>query len=218
MGQEIRSLPVQTEWRVSRDEGEPVKIKGHAAVFDKLSDPIMGFREKIAPGAFRKSIRRKADVRALWNHNPDYVLGRTKSGTLRLKEDDIGLAIEIQPPDTQWANDLVTTIERGDVDQMSFGFVVVKEEWTEDHKKKETVRTLEEVDLFDVSPVTFPAYPQTDVAVRAREILETRAKELLERFDDSVDDSGEFDDEQVDELAQLRAIRRKLQIIEAEYL
>ena len=218
MGQEIRSLPVQTEWRVSRDEGEPVKIKGHAAVFDKLSDPIMGFREKIAPGAFRKSIRRKADVRALWNHNPDYVLGRTKSGTLRLKEDDIGLAIEIQPPDTQWANDLVTTIERGDVDQMSFGFVVVKEEWTEDHKKKETVRTLEEVDLFDVSPVTFPAYPQTDVAVRAREILETRAKELLERFDDSEDDSGEFDDEQVDELAQLRAIRRKLEIIEAEYL
>ena len=217
MGNEIRSLPIQTEWRVMRGEGEPVKIAGHAAVFDQLSDPIMGFREKIAPGAFRKSIRRKDDVRALWNHDPNYVLGRTKSGTLRLKEDNIGLAIEIQPPDTQWANDLVTTIERGDVDQMSFGFVVIKEEWNEDHKKGETTRTLEEVDLFDVSPVTVPAYPQTNVAVRAKEILETRAKELLAHCE-PLDDSGELDEGEVDAMVQLNAIKRRIEIIEAEYL
>jgi len=128
MGKGMRSLPIQTEWRVTRNEGEPVKISGHAAVFDQLSDPIMGFREKIAKGAFKKSIRRKDDVRALWNHNSDYVLGRTKSGTLKVKEDDVGLAIEIQPPDTTWANDLITTMERGDVDQMSFAFAVVKDE------------------------------------------------------------------------------------------
>ena len=217
MGNEIRSLPIQTEWRVMRDDGQPIKIAGHAAIFDQLSDPIMGFREKIAPGAFKKSIRRKDDVRALWNHDPNYVLGRTKSGTLKLKEDDIGLAIEIEPPDTQWANDLITTIERGDVDQMSFGFVVIKEEWNEDHKKGETTRTLEEVDLYDVSPVTFPAYPQTDVAVRAKEILETRAKELLARCEPP-DDSGELDDEHVDAMVQLNAIKRRLQIIEVEYL
>jgi HK97 family phage prohead protease len=216
MEREIRSLPIQTEWRVMRDEGEPTKIVGHAAVFDKLSDSIMGFREKIAPGAFARSIKKKADVRALWNHDPNYVLGRTKSKTLKLKEDDVGLAIEIMPPDTQWANDLVTTIERGDVDQMSFGFVVVKESWEENVKKGESTRTLEEVDLYDVSPVTFPAYPQTDVAVRAKEILEQRANELLERCKDG-ECSGEHEGS-CDVRARLASIKRHLELIEAEYL
>jgi len=160
MEREERSYKV--EMRV--EGGDEPKIRGHAAVFNKLSVDLMGFKEKVAPGAFIQSIE-NSDIRALWNHNPDYVLGRNKSGTLSLEEDKKGLAIEISPPDTQWARDLMETIKRGDVDQMSFAFQVKKDSW--DETGKESVRTLEEVELFDVSPVTYPAYPQTDVKVRS---------------------------------------------------
>lgn len=158
---EIRSY--QVELRV--DDGDKPKITGHAAVFDKLSVNLMGFREKVAHGAFVKTIA-KSDIRALWNHNPDYVLGRNKSQTLRLEEDKKGLSIEIDPPDTQYARDFSETIKRGDVDQMSFAFIVIRDSW-EHQGSKDSVRTLEEVELFDVSPVTYPAYPQTDVKVRS---------------------------------------------------
>src|SRR5262245_46107276 len=97
------------------------KINGHAAVFGVEADIAGLFWERIEPGAFTKAIGRD-DVRALWNHNPDYVLGRNTSGTLRLSEDEKGLAVEIDPPDTQWARDLAISIRRGDVSQMSFGF------------------------------------------------------------------------------------------------
>src|SRR5574343_64153 len=146
-----------------RNDDKPM-LKGHAAVFEKLSENMGGMREKIAKGAFMKSIS-KDDVRALWNHNPDYVLGRNKAGTLRLSEDDKGLAIEIDPPDTQRARDLMVSIKRGDVTQMSFAFSSVADSW--DNEKH--VRTLTEVKLYDVSPVTYPAYPQTDI--KARNIL-----------------------------------------------
>ena len=162
---ERRAFPL-TEVRVEMgaDQAMPPRIVGHAAVFNQTSEEIWGFHELIAPGAFAKTIQ-EADVRGLWNHNPDYILARTKSGTLRLSEDNIGLAIEILPPDTQWARDLMVSMQRGDVDQMSFGFRTVKERW--DGTVEQPLRTLLEVELFDVSPVTFPAYPQTDVGVRA---------------------------------------------------
>lgn len=153
------------EFRMQEEEGESPKIVGYAAVFNSLSPPMMGFREQIKPGAFKKSIK-EGDVRALWNHNPDYVLGRTKSKTLSLAEDEHGLAIEITPPDTAWAKDLMVSMVRGDIDQMSFGFQVVKDLWTTETDGG-TVRTLQEVKLFDVSPVTFPAYPQTEALIRS---------------------------------------------------
>jgi len=158
-----------TEMRVSRDDDEQPKIKGHAAVFDKLSEPlIFCFREKIAPGAFARTIK-KDDIRALFNHDPNYVLGRNKAGTLVLEEDEKGLAIEIDPPDTSYANDLMISIERGDITQMSFAFQVHNEkgESWDNSDPKQPIRTLLDVDLFDVSPVTYPAYPQTDVKVRS---------------------------------------------------
>ncbi len=158
---ERRNFPL-TEFRLTEDK-KP-KIIGHAAMFDQLSEPLFDFREKVASGAFAKSIK-KDDIRALFNHDANYVLGRNKAKTLRLKEDEQGLAIEIDPPDTQWARDLQESIRRGDISQMSFGFMVTKDSW-EHNKGKENIRTLEEVKLFDVSPVTFPAYPQTTVAVR----------------------------------------------------
>lgn len=148
----------------ARDDESP-SISGHAAVFNEQAD-IMGFREEIAPGAFSNSIKTD-DVRALFNHDPNHVLGRNRAGTLKLHEDRKGLAIEVVPPDTQFSRDLMTSIKRGDIDQMSFGFQVVAEEWREGENGEPDLRTLKEVRLFDVSPVTFPAYTGTDVAVRS---------------------------------------------------
>lgn len=148
---------------VATDSGQ--KITGHAAKFDQMSEDLGGFRERIAPGAFAKSIQ-SADVRALWNHDPNYVLGRNKSGTLRLSEDSAGLYYEVDAPETQLIRDMVLApIARGDVNQCSFGFYTVSDKWAK--VDGQWVRTLLEVELFDVSPVTYPAYPQTDVAVRS---------------------------------------------------
>lgn len=159
MDKEIRYFNIEL-----RADSEEPKITGHAAVFNQWSEDLGGFREIIRPGAFAKTIK-EADVRALFNHDPNYVLGRNKAGTLRLEEDKKGLAIEIDPPDTQWARDLTTSIQRGDIDQMSFGFRTVKDKWGDDGETNQ--RELLEVELFDVSPVTYPAYPQTSVGVRS---------------------------------------------------
>lgn len=141
------------------------KIAGHAAKFDVLSEDLGGFRERIAPGAFAKSIQ-SSDIRALWNHDANIVLGRNKSGTLRLAEDVAGLHYEVDVPETQLVRDMVLApIARGDVNQCSFGFYTVSDKWAK--VDGEWVRTLLEAELFDVSPVTYPAYPQTDVAVRS---------------------------------------------------
>ncbi len=138
-------------------------LVGYAAVFNELSEDLGGFQEKITPGAFTNTIQ-DADVRALFNHDPNIVLGRTKSGTLALSEDEKGLRIDVTLPDTQAANDLVISVERGDIDQMSFGFRVVQDQWLQEGDQ--TTRILIEVELFDISPVTFPAYPQTSVQAR----------------------------------------------------
>ena len=158
---EIRTFLFQIE---ERKDDNPV-IRGHAAVFNEATDIGGFFREQVAPGAFKKSIK-EDDVRALFNHDPNLVLGRNTSETLRLKEDDKGLAIEIDPPPTQFANDLMVLMKRGDITQMSFAFQVMGEEW-EENEGKLPLRTLKKLRLFDVSPVTFPAYEGTDVAVRS---------------------------------------------------
>lgn len=142
------------------DGEESRKIYGYAAVFNSLSEDLGGFREVIAPGAFSETL--DADVRALWNHDANFVLGRTKSGTLRMFEDDHGLRVEIDPPESaEWIMD---SMKRGDVDQMSFGFRVISDDWK--MQDEQVIRTLEKVSLFDVSVVTYPAYPATDAAVR----------------------------------------------------
>lgn len=149
-----------------RAEGDARKIVGYAAVFDSPADIGGMFREQIRKGAFTAAIGRD-DVRALFNHNDNYVLGRTKAGTLTLSEDAHGLRAEITPPDTAWARDLMVLIERGDVSQMSFAFQATRQEW--DDTGDIPLRTIIEAELYDVSPVTYPAYPDTEVALRSRE-------------------------------------------------
>lgn len=151
----------------TRDAGRRV-LRGHAAVFNQRSENFGGWFEVIAPGAFDEALQQD-DVRALFNHNSDIVLGRTASKTLKLSVDERGLAVEIELPSTQTVADLVVApIERGDVSQMSFGFRTKTggSRWDEDADGM-TIRTLTNLKLFEVSPVAFPAYPQTDVAVRS---------------------------------------------------
>lgn len=158
-----------TELRIKKEKEEDEgTLVGYPAVFNKLSEDLGGFREKIAPGTFKKSLK-EADVRALFNHDSNMVLGRTSAETLTLKEDAEGLWMENIPPDTQWARDLLISVERGDITQMSFGFRTIIDEW-EEKKDGSVIRTLKEVELVDVSPVTFPAYPDTSVALRSMEV------------------------------------------------
>ncbi len=165
---EVRTFQ-STEIRVARKEGEKPKIIGHAAVFDSptvIRGFFGGFEEEIAPGAFNESIK-EDDIRGLFNHDPNLVLGRNKAGTLELEEDKTGLRYEIDPPETSAGKDTLISIERGDVTGSSFGFDVLEEKWefSEDENKPDK-RTLLKVKLWDVSPVTFPAFDDTDVAVR----------------------------------------------------
>lgn len=139
-------------------------IEGYAAVFNQWSEDLGYFREIIRPGAFGKTVK-EADVRALFNHDSNYVLGRNKSGTLELAEDEHGLQFRVNPPETGWAVDLRESIRRGDIDQASFGFQTIRDRWDQNVEPAE--RELLEVRLFDVSVVTYPAYPQTSVSARS---------------------------------------------------
>jgi len=185
------------------EDGKP-KIEGYSAVFDQLSDDLGGFREKIDKGAFAKTIT-EDDVRALFNHDSNHVLGRNKNGTLKLAEDEHGLKVEIDPPDTQFANDLLKQIERGDINQMSFGFVTRVDEW--DEKDKEIpIRTLKDVELWDVSPVTFPAYPQTSVSVKSTD-------EIYQEFRQSLETKKSDEDKEArtqERKAKLRMLKTKI--------
>ena len=170
MTRELRLLPGLTiEKREDGEEYMPM-IRGYAAVFDSetvIGGREWGFREKIARGAFAEAIK-TSDVRALFNHDEEYVLGRIKSGTLRLAEDDRGLKVEIDPPDTQDARDLNKRMQRGDIDQMSFAFTMEGGIQTWDESGDMPLRIIERVgDLLDVSVVTYPAYPETEAAARS---------------------------------------------------
>lgn len=157
---EATDLKIETK----ADSDMPV-IRGHAAVFDIISEMAGWYRERVARGAFTDSIKQD-DIRALWNHDSNFVLGRNKVGTLKLSEDNRGLAVEIHPPDTSISRDFIELIRRGDVSQMSFGFEVLKQSW-EVEKDELDLRTIEKVKLWEVSPVTFPFYEDTDISVKA---------------------------------------------------
>ena len=203
---ELRMLPLK-EIRINESDGGTC-IEGHAAVFDSWSETLGGifpFKEKVRKGAFAESIGRD-DIRALFNHDPNYVLGRNRAGTLELVEDDIGLRVRITPPDTSWARDITTSIRRGDISQMSIGFVVEDDEWSSSDGID--TRELKKVRLFDVSPVTFPAYTATDVGVRAMQeydVYKTEQRKMAEENETAVKKAKEQD--------KLKNLQTKFKII-----
>lgn len=164
-----------------RDDG-PGTIEGYAAVFHDEADPGTEYKlwddrdmiavERIQARAFQRAIEDKEDCRALFNHDPNLgVLGRVSSGTLRLEEDEKGLRYEADLPDTTLARDLATSIARGDINGSSFSFVARAESWRQDEApdgRIRAVRTIEDVELLDVSPVTYPAYSATTAGARSK--------------------------------------------------
>lgn len=165
------------EVRVS--DGDTPKIEGTGVVYNQLSNVMYGmFREQIAPGAFSESIATR-DIRTLWNHNTDYPLGRTGNGTVRISEDEDGIHFSNDPPSTSWGSDAVQSIRRRDVSQMSFGFVTIEDSWSYG-TDNQLIRTVTKGELWEMSPVTFPAYPQTDVAVRSLEARKGALAALIE--------------------------------------
>jgi uncharacterized protein len=198
-------LTIETRQSEAANEGTAGRqIVGHAAVFNEWTTLYEGrywvWREVIRPGAFAAAIKEGQDVRALFNHDANVLLGRTTSGTLELTEDVVGLLTRTDPPDTQTVRDLVLTpMERGDLDGMSFAFAVKRGDKVTETKtptgyvietageritvRYEGEREIEEreilsADLYDVSPVTYPQYTGTDVAYRAAgPEIQTRAAE-----------------------------------------
>jgi HK97 family phage prohead protease len=170
---ERRTFTVRNIETRQADDGT-MRMAGYAAVFNEPSVPLP-FIEKIAPGAFRKTLSETPDVRLLVNHE-GLPMARTKNGTMRLYEDEKGLYFEAELANTQEARDLYTLVSRGDVDQMSFAFRVIRQKWNDDR----TERSLTEVSLADgdVSIVTYPAYPAT--SVEAREAIKRAIAQIKE--------------------------------------
>lgn len=167
---ERRLVPLEGfEFRADGDKLP--ELVGYASVFNQetvIADWFDEWREEVSPGAFKKTIR-EGDIRALWNHDPSVVLGRNKAGTLELKEDDHGLYTVIRPPDNEWGRPVIDAIRRGDVSGMSITFQVIKQQMEYPPKGTEGMpkRTIKEARLLDVSPVTFPAFEQTEIGARS---------------------------------------------------
>jgi HK97 family phage prohead protease len=162
---ESRELPRSAAQMRVVSNGSTPKITGYASVFRSRSVDLGGFVEEVHPDAFRAVLARKPDVRGLVNHDPFLILGRTASGTLELQADPIGLRFTIYPPDSMLAASYIESVRRGDLSGASFTFTTGEDRW--DSSMKPPLRTVLEVrELFDISLVSYPAYPATEVSVR----------------------------------------------------
>ncbi|QOS77943.1 HK97 family phage prohead protease [Paenibacillus sp. JNUCC31] len=172
-----RSLTTKLETREADDQS--LVIEGYFAVFNRETELWQGAFEEIASEAFERTLSN--DIRALANHETMFVLGRNKAGTLELKTDSHGLwgRVKINPDDSDAMN-LYARVKRGDVDQCSFGFNILREEtdWRDDGTVKWTIR---EIDLHEVSVVTFPAYADTGVQARKDEVAQHRDRQMQQR-------------------------------------
>lgn len=179
-----------------RAASEGMSFTGYAIRYNAKSEPLP-FRETIAPGAVTRSLKSRNEIKAFVNHDTNLVLGSTRAGTLRLSEDDRGVPVEIDLPETSYGRDLSVSVKRGDVSGMSFGFSVVKDSWSQDYSQ----RTIHELRLHEVSVVTgFPAYRQTTASVRA--IIAARGMGLepraLAEALDALASGEQLTDEQMD--------------------
>ncbi len=171
MGMQKRSKPC--EFRTEQQEEGKQRADGVAILYEETTvlyeDDSIRYEEVITRGAAEESLK-KDDVRAVWNHNYDIVLGRSSAGTLSLEEKEDGVHVGIDFPDSQEGRDKYESVSRGDVNQMSFGFDILKEDVSDDRSgEKRIIRSrVDKIKLWEVSPVTFPAYENTSINARDR--------------------------------------------------
>jgi HK97 family phage prohead protease len=146
-----------------RAEGDGMSFTGYASVFNSPSEDLGGFIEYVAPGAFKRSLQSRNEVKLLWNHDAGEPLASLRGGTMQLVEDEIGLKVTAQLPNTTRGRDVAELLRTKVIDSMSFGFNVIKDSWSRDGQ----TRTLESVRLFEASIVSFPAYSSTTATVRS---------------------------------------------------
>lgn len=157
---EVRTNTVDFE---IRSEGDGMTFTGYASVFNSSSEDLGGFREFVAPGAFKRSLQSRNEIKLLWNHDTNEPLASVRGGSLQLQEDGYGLKVTAKLPNTTRGRDVAELLRSKVIDSMSFGFNVIKDSWSKDGQ----TRTLESVRLHEVSIVTFPAYAQTVATVRS---------------------------------------------------
>lgn len=176
---ELRTM--RMEGMKIREEDGKRRLEGYFSVFDQPYEVVPGWVETIAPGAFDRALRSGRDVKVLWNHDTNIVLGSTENRTAELREDARGLfgGVEINEND-QDAKNVYARVDRRDVTGCSFGFEIsrMEESWDEDGTYR--TRIMEVFPLYEVSPCTFPAYTQTSVTARAKETLEAAKKKLAQ--------------------------------------
>ena len=172
----------KTKFTITRAEADDAEnvIEGYFALYEQETELFPNTYEIISRGAFDNTI--KNDVRALWNHNTQYVLGRSKNGSLQLRADEKGLFGTIKLPKTQYAEDLYELVKRGDIDQCSFGFNILDEDLEELSNGGYRWR-MKDVDLHEISVVTFPAYENTTVQARSKQIEQIEERKLQEKKD-----------------------------------
>jgi uncharacterized protein len=207
---EVERRYFNIELREVADEAEQKpRIEGYAAVFNSYSEQMWGFREVMEPGFFDDVL--SDDVRALFNHDRNFVLGRSKAGTLEMSQNDKGLLVNIDPPETDLVRDMVLTpMKRGDINQMSFAFALKPDgdDWREE--EGQLIRVLKKggaLRLFDVSVVTEPAYPETSASVRSKVSEYQQKAEPAEGQETEAGDGNESDPQE-----QIKSYRRRLAV------
>lgn len=180
---EVRTFDIANLTTRNEEDRNTQVVTGYAAIFNSPTEIWEGLEETILPGAFSRTLS-NSDVRCLFDHDWGKVLGRMKSGTLRLEEDEKGLKFEVELPNTTDANNLIESMSRGDINQCSFGFIPTEETW--DYNADPVLRTINEVDLFEVSIVALPAYEDAEAALarnkqEIKQDIQTR-KSLLKKI------------------------------------
>lgn len=205
---ELRFLDV-TDFEVEERAGKSPVLKGYAVRYNTLSQDLGGFRERIKPHAFARSLSNGPDVLALAQHDNTKVLGRRSAGTLSVEDDAYGIKVSIEPPNTTFGNDIVESVRRKDISGMSFGFISKDDEFLQENGQ--VVREVTDADLHEVSIVTSPAYLQSRISVRSETLAklddfkaEIDAVETEERADEQIELQKNID-EKLEDIAEQRA-------------
>lgn len=196
---EIRIGTAPQKFEVRKNADGSRSIGGYAATFNDLSQDLSGFKEKIAPGVFKQSLKDNPDVLCLYGHDDNQILGRGSSGTLEISEDSKGLKFTCKLPDTSTARDLIALMERDDIRSMSFGFYCIEDDWNE--VNGQAIRTLIQVVLFEISVVGMPAYESSSVSLRSApkairaKLIAARKKDTIDAILDEPDDDDSDNDD-----------------------